>query len=60
MVTYSMDRDSVEPVFYAVVPDSFMNRDAKGGTTRPRHGAGGSWRDETDVPVVAPSDPWSF
>lgn len=60
MITYSMDRDTVEPVFYAVVPDSFMNRDAKGGTTRPRHSAGGSWRDETDVPVVAPSDPWSF
>ena len=60
MNTYSMDRDFVEPVFYAVVPDSFMNWDFNVGTTRPRHVVAGTWRDETDVPVLAPRDPWSF
>lgn len=60
MNTYSMDGDSVEPVFYAVVPDSFMNRDLTSGTTRPRHVFAGSWPEETDVPVLAPRDPWSF
>lgn len=60
MNTYRIERDSVEPVFFAVVPDSFMNRDTKDGTVRPRFVAEGAWRDEMDVPVLAPRDPWSF
>ena len=60
MNSYSIDRDSVEPVFYAVVPDSFMNSDPRSGLSRSRHVIAGTSRDETDVPVLAPSDPWSF
>lgn len=60
MNTYSMHRDSVETVFFAVVPDSFMNRDSNDGLARPRYVVAGNWRDEIDVPVLAPRDPWSF
>jgi len=60
MNTYSMDRDAVEPVFFAVVPDSFTNRDSKDGGSRPRYVIAGNWRDELDVPILAPRDPWSF
>lgn len=60
MNTYSTNRDSVETVFFAVVPDSFTNRDSTSGIKRPRHEVAGSWRDETDVPILAPRDPWSF
>lgn len=58
-VFYNGENGVVDPVFYAVVPDSFMNRqsDAVVGV-RPApeafHGA------EVDAPLLAPSDPWSF
>ena len=56
MVIYSIDRDRVDPVFFACVPDSFMTRDL-GGRTRRR---GSEWADEVERPPVPAGDRWSF
>jgi hypothetical protein len=60
MNIYSTDTDSVEFVFFAVVPDSFMNRESVPGSHRSRKATGNDWADETDQPILAPHDPWSF
>jgi hypothetical protein len=58
---YSTERQGVDPVFFAVVPDSFMNRGSAG---LPPHRAGllADAHDdaETDTPLLAPNDRWSF
>jgi hypothetical protein len=60
-VLYSIERDVVDPVFFAVVSDSFMTRSSSG---RPTSAAclaedfDGS--DEQDAPIVSPHDRWSF
>ncbi len=60
---YSIERDIVDPVFFAVVPDSFMNRPSFG---RPAsapvadHLDSDDWVEQVDAPVVAPRDRWSF
>lgn len=56
MVIYSIDRDRVDPVFFACVPDSFMNRDVAVATRR----LGGEWVDEIERPLVPAGDHWSF
>jgi hypothetical protein len=60
MVIYSMDANPVEPVFYPVVPDSFMNRDSGDRNRRAQPARTGGWKDETDTPFLAPQDRWSF
>lgn len=56
---YSTDNGAVDPVFYAVVPDSFMNR--MSGNPFGHRPAPDAFRDgEADAPLLAPSDPWSF
>lgn len=59
-VLYSIDRDVVDPVFFPVVPDSFMNRTSQAGAMPAARPANISWNDEQDTPIVAPHDPWSF
>jgi hypothetical protein len=60
MVVYRIETDVVSPVFYPVVPDAFMISDTGDG---PRHlspAAESDWDDESDTPLLAPHDPWSF
>lgn len=56
---YNATNGVVDPVFYPVVPDSFMNRhsDASVGV-RPEPGA--FVVAEAEASLLAPSDPWSF
>ena len=60
MVIYSMEANAVEPVFYPVVPDSFMNRGSGPRTGRHASDHGRVWNVETDVPLLAPQDRWCF
>ena len=60
MNIYSTNKDSVEFVFFAVVPDSFMNRDSVRGSHRSYRDSDNDWAQETDKPILAPHDPWSF
>jgi hypothetical protein len=56
---YNAGNEVVDPVFYAVVPDSFMNRHsdaAIGDRPAPEF----MLRLEADAPLLAPRDPWSF
>jgi hypothetical protein len=56
---YNVRNEVVDPVFYAVVPDSFMNRHsdaAIGDRPAPEF----MLRLEADAPLLAPRDPWSF
>ncbi|MBK8210869.1 MAG: hypothetical protein IPK78_13810 [Rhodospirillales bacterium] len=60
-VLYSIERDVVDPVFFAVVPDSFMTRSSSGRPMLSVHledDLDGS--DEQDAPIVSPHDRWSF
>jgi hypothetical protein len=59
-VIYSTEVDGVDPVFFAVVPDSFMARESQGRSLSRRNWDGTIWGEEQDLPVVAPNDPWSF
>ncbi len=55
---YSIDHDRVDPVFFPVVPDSFMKRD---GSARPlHHRTAGAWIEEFERPLIAAGDRWSF
>jgi hypothetical protein len=56
MVIYSIDRERVDPVFLACVPDSFMARDPE---ARP-HRRPGDWADVIERPLVPAGDRWSF
>jgi hypothetical protein len=60
MVIHHIDSNTVDPVFYAVVPDSFMTRESINGSIRPHNSKFGDWADEIDSPILAPHDPWSF
>lgn len=56
---YSMANGVVDPVFYPVVPDSFMNRQSDGAIGEPPPPE--TYRvDELDTPLLTPSDRWSF
>ncbi len=59
MVIYSIDQDTVEPVFYPVVPDSFMKRNPGSGPAHTARG-GHEWKDAHEALFVIPHDPWSF
>ena len=57
---YSTGATVVDPVFFAVVPDSFM-RGAAEDLSASRHSApAGDWPEEVDRPLVSPHDRWSF
>ena len=58
--TYKIDRDDVDPVFFAVVPDSFMTREmgSLAFSRLPPFSEGED--DEQDSPVMVPHDRWSF
>lgn len=60
MVIYSMDANAVEPVFYPVVPDSFMSRHPGNVAERSTTSRFGEWQDEVDRPLLSPCDRWSF
>ncbi len=59
-VLYSIERDVVDPVFFAVVPDSFMTRLSPGRPLAAHMGLNFDASDEEDAPIVAPHDRWSF
>lgn len=56
MVMRDTETNAVEAVFYPVVPDSFMTRDS----APPFNAKFGMLGTETDTPILAPHDPWSF
>jgi hypothetical protein len=58
MSIYSIESDRIAPVFFAVVPDSFMHRNP-GVAPRPQSAAD-DWSDEIETALVAPHDRWSF
>lgn len=56
---YSIDADSVDSVFFAVVPDSFMRR--SGPVSGRRYTvADGEFADAQVATMVTPHDRWSF
>ena len=60
MLMYNVDYYAVDPVFFAVVPDSFMTRESGGRAPSRQNWDGADWTDEQDRPLVSPNDPWSF
>lgn len=59
-VLHSIEHDLVHPVFFAVVPDSFMTRTSIGHPASAPSADDFDWAEEQDAPVVAPRDRWSF
>jgi hypothetical protein len=56
---YNATNGVVDPVFYPVVPDSFMNRHSEASVgVRPEPEA--FVFAEAEAPLLAPRDPWSF
>lgn len=60
MVIYRIETDVVSAVFYPVVPDAFMISATGGGSRHLSRAAESDWEDESDTPLLAPHDPWSF
>lgn len=60
IVSYSTDGNGVDPVFYPVVPDSFMNRSGERSYAPALDRIGLEWPEEVDRPLVSPHDRWSF
>jgi len=60
MAIYCTDREIVDPVFFAVVPDSFMTRESNGKVVSRATWDGPLADDELDQPLIAPHDRWSF
>lgn len=56
----SIERDIVDPVFFAVVPDSFMTRESDCRPVPGQDRNGVDWIDEQDRPLISPNDRWSF
>ena len=59
-IFYTKNHEAVDPVFFAVVPDSFMQRDPGEGNRRLSSSVAGEWSEMTDVPLFGPRDRWSF
>lgn len=57
---YSADFAGVDPIFFAVVPDSFMTREGTGTAARAGHLIAHDWSEIVDVPLVGSKDRWSF
>ncbi|HEX2365736.1 MAG TPA: hypothetical protein VHJ00_12015 [Bradyrhizobium sp.] len=60
LTIYSIERDAVDSVFFAVVPDSFMTRESEAKPSVRQNWDGADWADEKDRPLVSPNDRWSF
>ena len=60
MVIYNIDADGVDPIFYPVVPDSFMSRGPERIVAPPSHPLSAEWPEQIDRPLLAPRDHWSF
>jgi hypothetical protein len=60
MVIHRIETDVVSPVFYPVVPDEFMTSATGGGPRHLSRAAESDWEDESDTPLLAPHDRWSF
>ena len=60
-IVYSIGVDTVDPVFFAVVPDSFMTGET-GGIARQaeKWDRAEEWSEEQDQPLLSPHDRWSF
>ena len=56
---YSTERDHINSVFFAVVPDAFMTRRSSGRQVN-MHKEPAAWANELGRPVVMPKDRWSF
>lgn len=56
---YNAENGVVDPVFYPVVPDSFMNRHSDAAVGERPTPEAFLWA-EADAPLLAPRDPWSF
>ena len=59
-VIYSIGVDTVDPVFFAVVPDSFMKRASGTLVNGSDRVEAEEWSDEQDLPLTDPADRWSF
>lgn len=59
-VIYSIAGDTVDPVFFPVVPDSFMKRETMAAKSDRRSQQAGDWHEIADQPILAPNDRWSF
>lgn len=55
---HTIETQAVEPVFFAVVPDSFMRRNGVAIVPPPR--AEETVTDDYERPLLAPHDRWSF
>jgi hypothetical protein len=60
MIIYNIDTDGVDPIFYPVVPDSFMSRDQDRIGAPSPHPLSAEWPEQIDRPLLAPRDHWSF
>jgi hypothetical protein len=59
MVSNNLQWDRVNPVFFAVVPDSFMAGDGGGTPGAPQNGVDDDAFD-VERPIVGHADRWSF
>ena len=57
---YSTGGEVVESVFFAVVPDDFINRDRGGLVSLRRYAHVGDWADVSETSPLVPHDRWSF
>ena len=60
MVIYRIENEHVDPVFFPVVPDSFMDRSGAASVADRRRSDLVDWPEEIDRPFVSPRDRWSF
>lgn len=59
-IVYNVDVESVDSIFFAVVPDSFMAKET-GSMREAREWDGAEeWSEERDQPLLSPHDRWSF
>ncbi len=57
---YRIDGDNVDPIFYPVVPDSFMRRRPERLSIIPLEHALARWPGELEPNAVTLPDRWSF
>jgi hypothetical protein len=59
-IIYNIDVDGVDPIFYPVVPDSFMSRGQEPVAAPSFQPLRAEWPEQIDRPLLAPRDQWSF
>jgi hypothetical protein len=60
MVRENTDFDTVDRVFFPVVPDSFMRRAPGKVSVLAQRYLGSEWAEELERPLLSPRDRWSF